>query len=361
MLAKLAGPGRLLSRRAKALAGIAVLALALHVTLLGGAPSLRFGLPRPQAAAALQVRTIVPAPPGGITAAPARADAAAGPAAAPLPASRRAPASPQPVPPAPGPLAAATGNTSAVPIADAPEPAVAPTAAPAVAPLAGQGGDAPAQRTAVPASVTIGYTFQRGAQRGSGELKWNATAEAYTLQLDASVDGALLLAQESSGGFDIDGLAPLRFTDERARRDMLATNFQRDAGKITFSGPSTELPLVAGAQDRLSVLMQLAAVVAAEPATHQPGGAVSLFVVGVRADAAAWLFEFTGEETVQTGAGPVLALRFARAASGAFESRVDVWLDPARQMIPVRLRMANGPDDPGFDWVMERATLAAQP
>ena len=88
---------------------------------------------------------------------------------------------------------------------------------------------------------------------------------------------------------------------------------------------------------------------------------VSLFVVGVRADAATWLFEFVGEDMVQTGAGAVAALRFVRTGSGAYDSRVDVWLDPARQMIPVRLRTNNGPDDPGFDWVMERATLAAQP
>ena len=248
-----------------------------------------------------------------------------------------------------------------VPATHASAPSSAPAVEQAAAPAAGQGGDAPAQRTAVPASVTIRYTLQRGAQRGSGELTWTATADAYSLQLKAFIDGAMVLAQESSGGFDIDGLAPLRFTDERARRDTLATNFQRAAGKITFSGPSTELPLLAGAQDRLSALLQLAAVVAAEPATHMPGGVVSLFVVGVRADAATWLFEFVGEDMVQTGAGAVAALRFVRTGSGAYDSRVDVWLDPARQMIPVRLRTNNGPDDPGLDWVMEQATLAAQP
>ena len=35
---------------------------------------------------------------------------------------------------------------------------------------------------------------------------------------------------------------------------------QREAGRITFSGPQVEYPLLPGAQDRISWLLQLAAV-----------------------------------------------------------------------------------------------------
>jgi Protein of unknown function (DUF3108) len=357
-------------RRARALAGIAVLALVLHASLLGGVRWERFGLPQAPAPAVMQVRSIVPTLP---TAAQEQAPAAAQPAEATAPPrvvraappSPRAPAPPPAAPAAIDPLPPAAPPRAADEAVPAPEqPPVAERAAPgeaATQPLAGLGGDAPAPRTLVPASVRIDYTLLRGEQRGTGSLDWSAGVEQYALQLQAQFDGATVLAQQSSGGFDVDGLAPQRFTDERARRDTMAVNFQREAGKISFSGPSIALPLVAGAQDRLSALLQLAAVVAAEPAARQEGGAVTLYVVGVRADASPWVFNFVGEETVQTGQGAVPALKFVRTAAGPYDSQVEVWLDPSRQSMPVRWRTANGPDDPGMDWVMEQATLAAQP
>ena len=59
----------------------------------------------------------------------------------------------------------------------------------------------------------------------------------------------------------------MRFTDTRIRRATVAANFQREAGvngggKISFSGSAQELPLVPGVQDRVSWMVQLAAIVA---------------------------------------------------------------------------------------------------
>jgi hypothetical protein len=66
---------------------------------------------------------------------------------------------------------------------------------------------------------------------------------------------------------------PDRMVERRQGRDLAAVNFQRDKGLVSFSGPSTTLPLPAGAQDRASWLLQLPMLAAAVQATGRPGTA----------------------------------------------------------------------------------------
>jgi hypothetical protein len=199
----------------------------------------------------------------------------------------------------------------------------------------------------VPSGITLGYDLRRGLLRGSAELVWEAQAGEYTLTLEASVAGFSLLRQTSIGDIDDTGLAPLRFTDQRNGREVRATNFQREAGKITFSGPSVEFPWVAGTQDRLSLLIQLAAVVAADPRRREPGGQVVMAVVGARGDLATWVFRYVGDETVDTGLGPVQAAKFVRVRADTYDADLEVWLDPARQHLPARaVQRAGSGEDP---------------
>ena len=134
------------------------------------------------------------------------------------------------------------------------------------------GGDelVPVYRTRLPPAMTLRYQMSRGILHGTGELQWRPAADHYELRLEGRVAGLAILTQTSAGGFDAAGLAPLRFTDQRMRRAAVAANFQRDADKITFSGPSAELPLLPGEQDRLSWMVQLAAIAAAEPGLLVP-------------------------------------------------------------------------------------------
>jgi hypothetical protein len=60
--------------------------------------------------------------------------------------------------------------------------------------------------------------MRRGAVLGHAQLKWLVREDHYELRLESRVSGALLLAQSSQGGFDASGLAPQRFTDQRAAR-----------------------------------------------------------------------------------------------------------------------------------------------
>jgi len=143
------------------------------------------------------------------------------------------------------------------------------------------------------------------------------------------------------GSIDAAGLAPLRHTDRRVGRSALAVNFQREAGKVTFSGPSFEHALAPGMQDGLSWLLQLAAIAAAEPSLVGPGGRVLLRVVGVRGEADVWAFIHVGEERLSLVDGEAMTVRLRREPGHAHDAGVEVWLDPARHHLPVRARWSN--------------------
>ena len=197
--------------------------------------------------------------------------------------------------------------------------------------------------------MTLRYDMQRGGLRGNGELQWRPGADRYELKLEGQVAGLTILTQVSQGGFDGAGIAPQRFTDRRIRRPLTAANFQREAGKITFSGPQTEYPLHAGAQDRLSWMIQLGAVVAAEPALGIADAKVVMFVSGSHGDAGVWVFRCLGPDTVDSRSGSVAAIHFKREPRGQYDTTVDVWLDPKRHHLAVRALLRAGPNDDGLD------------
>lgn len=232
----------------------------------------------------------------------------------------------------------------------------APVAAPPAAAPAPAGDEAiPHYRTRLPPPITLRYVMHRGMLRGTGDLVWRPQGEHYELRFDGRVAGLAVLTQVSTGAFDAAGVAPERFTDQRLRRGTTAANFQRAAGKITFSGPATEFVLRDGAQDRLSWMVQLAAIVAAEPHLATPGAKVVMYVVGSHGDADVWSFRCIGPEAVETGSGTVDAIKFVREPREAYDTTVQVWLDPLRHDLPVRATQKSGANDEGFDLRLQEA------
>jgi Protein of unknown function (DUF3108) len=201
------------------------------------------------------------------------------------------------------------------------------------------------------------YALRRGALSGSGELQWRMADGGYQLSLEGRLAGLAVLRQISQGRIDDAGLAPLRFTDQRRRGGVQAANFQRKSdtseGKVTFSGPATEYPLLPGTQDRLSWMLQLAAVAAAEPERLAPGGKVVLYVVGARGDADVWVFRFVDFEVIEMPEGPVRTAKFSRDARRLYDSSVDAWLDPARHHLPVKARLGTSPDGDAFELLLQ--------
>jgi hypothetical protein len=63
---------------------------------------------------------------------------------------------------------------------------------------------------------------------------------------------------------------------------------------------------------------------------------VTRFVAGARGDAEAWRFEVLGHEALELPAGTVpKALQMRREPTRPYDTWVEVWLDPARQHLPV--------------------------
>lgn len=303
---------------------------------------------------ALQVRQIErpvapPAPPAADTPAPRPLPPAA-PVAAAVPEAA--------VPPAPAASAAEpVPVTPVVVTAAAPEPAasVADAAAPPPAPAASAAGGQPlpVYATRMPAPVLLRYELRRGALAGSGELAWRPADGRYLLTMEGTAFSINVLNWRSEGGFDAAGIAPERFVDRRRGRDVRAANFQRDKGLITFSGPQVEFPLLPGAQDRLSWMLQLPAIVAAEPAQYGPGARISLFVAGARGDADVWTFAVEGSEALDLPSGRVeAALRLRREPRKPYDTLGEIWLDPARSFLPVRVRLSVPQTDDSSEFLL---------
>ena len=288
-------------RRARALVACALLAVALHVAFLDGMAG--WGArPTAPTAAALSVRTVASRAPTAPAAIEPPLEAVAPPQVEAIEPARRGPR-PKPAPARSDVTAMVMEASTGLPARDvvvSTTASVAPAveaAASAAADAANAAADAavspPAADTAaaanafpppgeppplyparLPPPATMHYQVRRGFLRGDGEIRWLRAGDAYRLVLEARVGGLPLLVQTSEGAVDGNGLAPLRFLDQRARRSAQAANFVRESGRITFSGSALEWPLVAGSQDRLSWMIELAGIVAADPDPERepPGG-----------------------------------------------------------------------------------------
>lgn len=320
----------------RALGGVAVVVAALHGLVLVGWPV----PPRPPVEAAATPPMSVRQLPAAAPARPARPPEEPQ-AAQPHPPARAAPAparsaavstpprgtGPAALAGAAPPAGPAPAGIPADPALD-PAPPVAVSAAPAVAP--------PRYPTQPPPSFEWTYQVQRGGASGRAVLRWAREGDTFDAAMTAEVAGSAVLDWTSRGRFDAHGLAPDRFAVRRQGREMHAANFQRDKGLITYAGPSDAWPLPDGAQDRLSWMIQLAAIVDADPQRQAPGAETVIFVTGARGDAAAWTFVVAGPQAVDLPTGTVTALRVTRRPGGPRPVQAEVWLDPHRQHLPVQ-------------------------
>jgi len=356
---------------------VVVVVLALHAALLlrGAAPA-RESADLAPAPVALDVRMVSWTPEPTLAPKPAQMPEPVQrlePAAAPLPAGA-APARESAVPtpphprvtaPDPAPEAVASEAASAedaappgLPDADVgvvaswngPAPAVAVVPTPAVttrvpqpqphtaSPAAAAGAELlPTYATLLPPPVRWRYRMRRGLLSGVAILEWRRDGDGYRLSIDGSVAGVPIFEWVSTGGIDAHGVAPERLVMRAAGRAARAANFQRDVGKITYSGHDAEHALLPGTQDRVSWLLQLSGVVAAAPARFAAAPTqIALPVSGVRGDLAVWRFDVVGEQAIDISSGRVQAIKLRREAERAFDTRGEIWLDPQRHHLPVR-------------------------
>ncbi len=339
----------------RALALLAAVVLGIHALVLKSSPAL-FGpeLDRAsQRAQPLVTRNIAPPPP-------------VQPAAAPQPVPPRPrPKTVKPKPPpahaAPEPLAT---NSVAEPSTDAPVSGEAPaaqaagndgaqeaaalaaaSAASAPVPPAGPV-QTPVTAMALPDSVKLEYRMTGSAKglpyHANAELNWRRVGSLYDAAMRVS---ALFLGSRSMGSTGVvgpDGLAPIRFSDKS--RTEVAAHFDPDKGQVSFSANTPAVPWIKGAQDRVSVFIQLGGMLAGNPAAFPVGTTVSMYTVGPR-DADTWTFRVEAEETLALPFGELATVKLARQPRREFDQKVEIWYAPSLGYLPVRNKITQSNGD----------------
>lgn len=187
------------------------------------------------------------------------------------------------------------------------------------------------------------FTQNANTTQGQAEVLWQQDGEKYALSLTASWLMFEAIAWKSAGLMSPQGLQPDRFSDKRFRRSEVAAHFNRNQGKIIFSTNTPEAQLESTAQDRISIIWQLAGLLAAEPARYPPGTTLSVQAVDAT-EAQTWLFTVNEPETLNLDNGAQIALRLTRNPRREFDRKVELWFAPALGYLPVRFRQthANG-------------------
>jgi Protein of unknown function (DUF3108) len=185
------------------------------------------------------------------------------------------------------------------------------------------------------------FTKSGISNQGKADLIWRQDGEKYMLNLLASYTLLIktfnVFEQNSRGQLSPQGLEPLRFSDKRLNRSEVATHFNRNLGKITFSSNTPDATLQAGAQDRLSVIWQLAGLLAANPTRYQPANTLTVQTVSAT-EAEPWLFTVNEPETLNLPTGSHVALRLTRNPRREFDQKIELWFATTMNYLPVRFR-----------------------
>lgn len=231
------------------------------------------------------------------------------------------PAEPAALPAPPAPRPAAQGLDGVAP-AEAAPPSPEPDSVWA---------ELPTYATRPPPAAELIFTYEREGEQGQARLVWQPTDTGFELTLDRQLPGRPPQRWHSRGGFDAAGLAPERHTVERRGRVQQATNFQREQGLLSYSSSSRVQDLVPGLQDRLSWMLQLSAIINADPLRFVPGQAVVLPVAAGPGRVQARRFVVQAQETSGW-------LHLQQQPVHAPELALALWLDPQRHFLPVRVR-----------------------
>ena len=258
----------------------------------------------------------------------------------------QAPATEEPAPAA----AEATPSTEATATPAAPEPSPVPPPAPV--PLSSEPTVAiNPESQAPPWLANAKFVFPApskllydviGESKGirysaDGELVWQHDGANYKMNLD--IRHVLLgsRSQNSIGQLSAQGVQPKRFGDKY--KQEVAAHFERDKGLVVFSANSTPQVLQPGAQDRLSLFVQLGALLAGTPELRQAGQQIPFQVVAAKSSDQ-WAFQVDKEEVLSLPIGQLNTWKISRMPLKNYDQTAEIWLSPAHGYLPVKVRIA---------------------
>lgn len=363
----------------RALLLLTALVLALHWLLLADLPlgGTGQGMPRSMS---FHTRMVEPPPEPEAAPAPPPPPAAPRPVRKPRPRpAPPAPEAPEPAPAAPTPAPAdeppaetappvaeegtagaeadappeppqAAASAAAEPAPPAPQEPPAESAGVEIRPPGATGAGASTEPPPVrlPPSTRLAFNVTGEVKRfhysASAELVWRQDGSRYEArqQIKAFLLGAR--SQSSVGQVTPRGLRPERFGDKA--RSERAAHFDFDKHEVIFSANTPRATIGDGAQDRLSVFIQLGAMLAAAPGRYPPGTQITLTTVGAR-NADRWTFTVDGPETLDlpVGSTPALKLQRLPREDQHYDQKAELWLGTELGYLPVRIRLSQSNGD----------------
>ena len=310
-------------------------------------------LPSVTTAKQTQVAKVV-APPSASSGATARLDVADKPEDLPanLPKPEDAPSTSSPAPetlePAPAPAIekALPAETLPEPVAPPPVETPAPPTPPSVSTPAPAAPPWLAQAKFVwPAPVLLNYELS-GTSKGvrytaSASISWKQQDNSYQLRHEIQAFLFGKRSQTSAGQMGATGLLPTRFGDQF--RQEQAAHFDRAKGLLIYSANTPSQAIEEGAQDRVSLFVQLAGAMAGTPSLRAEGQQFGFQVVSAK-QAEVWTFAVLGPEKIKLPLGEIDSLKIHRIPRNEYDQKLEMWLSPSHGYVPARLRItqANG-------------------
>jgi hypothetical protein len=160
------------------------------------------------------------------------------------------------------------------------------------------------------------------AYSSAGELLWRHDETRYEARMDVMDLAVGLRTQTSNGQLTERGLEPLRFEDKTLGE--FAALFDHAAGKARIGPDAADADLTPGAQDPLSVFIQLAAVFAGS-ADRLPAGSTLAFQTIGALSSQRWVFTVVGPELLVLPTGAIHAIHLTREPGADQDGMLDLW------------------------------------
>jgi hypothetical protein len=254
-------------------------------------------------------------------------------------------------------VATAPATEEALPVETLPEPVV-PTSVetpPAPTPATEPPPPAPASTAAPPwlaqakfvwpAPVLLNYELSdtsKGVKySANASISWKYQDNSYQLRHEIKAFLFGNRSQTSAGQIGAAGLLPTRFGDQF--RQEQAAHFDRAKGILIYSANTPSQAIEEGAQDRVSLFVQLAGAMAGTPSLRAEGQQFGFQVVSAK-QADMWIFAVLGPEKIKLPLGEVDSLKIHRIPRNEYDQKIELWLSPSHGYVPARLRItqANG-------------------
>ena len=194
-----------------------------------------------------------------------------------------------------------------------------------------------------PDNLQINYKLT-GQERGlnyyaSGYLKWQAkpaSSSPRNYEAELRVRAFLIgnRVWRSQGLLTEDGLAPKRYSD--SFRGERAAHFDTVQRTISFSGNTPSTSMQSGAQDQVSLFIQMAAAVSAQ--NFKTGSELNIQTATTR-DAVNWRLTYQSDEAIEVKGERLETQRWVCLPRGKFDSRIEMWLSKTHGGLPVRIKI----------------------